>query len=147
MVWKTLPPPHWRHYWLYLVSILLLTGWGNQPQPYAVVEIIRWMRMTDTPLAVHGLSTLSLRIATHCKYTINPLKNKPMKKKSLGCTFPECFKQEVDVRHIVTITIAKTKCDAFPKRFVWFWDLLTQNEMCFLDDFKYDLNSIKRELN
>ena len=47
----------------------------------------------------------------------------------------------------VAVTIAKTKCDAFPKRFVWFWDLLTQNEMCFLDDFKYDLNSIKRELN
>lgn len=38
-----------------------------------------------------------------------------MKEKSLGCTFPECFKQEADVR-----TIAKTKCDAFPKRFVWF---------------------------
>ena len=40
----------------------------------------------------------------YCKYTINPLKNKPMKEKSLGCTF----------------TIAKTKCDTFPKRFVRF---------------------------
>ena len=25
-----------------------------------------------------------------------------MKEKSLGCTFPECFKQETDVRHIAS---------------------------------------------
>lgn len=39
-----------------------------------------------------------------------------MKKKSLGYTFPECFKQEADVRHIATIF--------------------------FRGDFKYNLNRI-----
>ena len=39
-----------------------------------------------------------------------------MKEKSLGCIFPECFKQETDVRHIATIF--------------------------FRGDFKYNLNRI-----